>query len=195
MANQRNTIARNTTGNIIEIFVANSSGKGVTGILNTAVNLRAWQRGKAGASVTANPVAGTIDIFLSNGWIEVDAVNLAGLYQYSIPNALLQIAATEIDLLFDFTSGTANNVLVEITMTAVPLFTGVQVSADGWDALPVEGFTALEAFKLLCSVAMGETTGAEGSKTIFTALGDNIIPRVESTSSDEKNRTLVKLLP
>ena len=188
---QRATIARNSTGNIISVFVSDGAGKGVTGIAETSVNLRSFKQGEAGAGTTANPVVGAIDTFVSDGWVEVDATNLAGFYQYSIPNAFIQSTSSNLILSFEIAGAGNQNIVYEVSLVAVPLYTGVSIASDGLDAVAIEAFTLLEALKLMASVLCGETTGAETSKTIFKALGNNAVDRISSESDDQKNRTTV----
>ena len=197
MTVQQHQIAKNSTDNkdvIIELWIINTNtGRGITGIIFSDLVLRAWERGQAGGAVTAAPIAGTIDTYVSNGFVEVDATNLQGLYQYSIPNAALQVTNSEIDILFDINIANAEDVLVQITITSVPTWTGVQVSPDGWDALAIESLTAKQAIQLMAAVLCGQTTGAETSKTIFKAIDNPATQRLSSESDDETNRTLIEV--
>ena len=186
-------IEMNSLNNIVEIKAFNSSGKGVTGIINTAVNIRSWGRGKAGASATANPVVnGSNDTYLSNGWKEVDNTNLAGVYQYSIPNAILQEANGIVYISFEFTSGTTHDVLLQIAIVAKKLNAGVKISSDGLQLVPVGSLNLENLMEDVGAVLMGETEGAETAQTLFKRYGDNTVTRVKSTSDDGFNRTEIE---
>jgi hypothetical protein len=195
MPNQIDFIARNATSKIIEVLVLNGSGKGVTGLANTAVFIRYFERGKAGASATANPVVNaTNDVWLTNGWKEVDSVNLPGVYQYSIPNAILQSNSGKVYISFRFTGAANQDVMYEINLTKVSSELGVKLSTDGVDDVAIEALNMRTALQYMASVLCGETTGAETAQTIFKAINNNAVSRVTSQSSDSKNRTGVTLL-
>lgn len=195
MAIQTDHIARNSINNIIEINALDGSGKGVTGVLNTGVNIRFWERGKAGAGTTADPVVNASnDTYLTDGWKEVDNTNLEGIYQYSIPNAILQSNSSKVYISFKFDSGTIQDVIYEINLTAVPTYLGVKLSADGLDGVPIEGLTLKEALTYMASSAVGQTEGAETAQTIFKAIGNPAVSRFTSQSDDAINRTGVTLL-
>jgi len=189
---QKISLVHNSIDNIVEVFVSNGSGKGVTGIAFGDVDIRAWAMGEAGGETTGNPIAGTIDTFVSNGWIEVDGTNLAGYYQYSIPNVFLQSNSSNLYISFEITGASNKNILLEINLVASPSYLGYKLSADGLDAIPIEGFNLREALILMASVLCGETAGAETNKTIFKALGDNATQRLTSETSDNTNRTDVQ---
>lgn len=192
---QQDHIARNETSKIIEIKAVNSSGKGVTGLIFSDLKVRYWARGQAGAGSTADPVAnGSNDTYLSNGWKEVSAANLAGVYQYGIPNAVLQSSSSKVYISFEFDSGSIADVIYEINLTLISTYLGSKLSADGLDGVPIEGLTAKEALTYMASVLCGETEGAETALTIFKAIGDNSTSRLSSQSDDELNRTGVSLL-
>ena len=192
MSHVTKQIAKNSTSNIIEVLIHDVSGFGRTGILNTAVSVRTWARGEAGAGVTSTPVVGTIDTFVSGGWIEVDATNLRGVYQYSIPDAYLSVSADEVLSWFEFTDPNIESKEISLQLTAVKNNSGVSISPDGLDQIPIEAYTLLEALKLMASVLCGETSGVETNKTLFKALGNNSIDRLGSTTDETKNRILIE---
>lgn len=188
-------IARNATSKIIEVLVLNGSGKGVTGLANTAVFIRYFERGKAGAGTTANPVVNaTNDVWATNGWKEVDSANLPGVYQYSIPNAILQSNSGKVYISFRFTGAANQDIMYEINLTKVSSELGVKLSTDGVDDIAIEALNLRTAIVYMASILLGETTGAETAQTIFKAIGNNTISRATSQSSDSKNRTGVTLL-
>ena len=186
-------VEKNSTSNIVEIKAVNGSGKGVTGIANTGVKIRYWERGKAGAGTSANPVVNASnDTFLSNGWKEVDNTNLAGVYQYSIPNTVLQANNGIVYISFEFTSGTTKDVLLQICVVAKALNNGVKISSDGLQLVPVGSLNLENLMEDIGAVLMGETEGAETAQTLFKRYGDNTVTRVKSTSDDGFNRTEIE---
>jgi hypothetical protein len=191
---QIDSIKKNATGVIIEVLAVNGTGKGVTGITTADLVIRRWSRGKAGASVSGAPVAGTIDTFVSNGWKEVDATNLKGVYQYSIPNVDVQATAGLLNIAFEFNSASVQDVLYQALITPVDSLLGVAVASDGLDAVAVGALSLTEFLPYLGAVVGGETEGAETSKTLFKEIGDNSITRLTSQSDDGKNRNIIELL-
>lgn len=193
MASQIEWIEKNSIDNIVEIMVLNNSNKGVTGLIFSDVKIRYWERGKAGAGVTADPIAnGANDTYLSNGWKEVDNTNLQGTYQYSIPNAILQAANGIVYVQFIFDSGTVQDILLQICIVAKRLNSGVKISADGLQLVPVGTLNLENLMEDIGSILMGETEGAETAQTLFKKYGDNSVTRVKSTSDDGFNRTLIE---
>jgi hypothetical protein len=193
MSLQVEWIEKDSVNNIIEIKALNGSFKGVSGVVNTAVKVRAWERGKAGASASGNPVVGvTNDTFLSNAWKEVDNTNLIGVYQYSIPNAVLQASNGIVYLHFEFTSGTIQDVFIQVAIVAKKLNSGVKISSDGLQLVPVGSLTLDDLMGDIGAVLMGTTEGAETSQTIFKVYGNDYVAKVKSTSADEVNRTLIE---
>jgi hypothetical protein len=186
-------IEKNSTSNIVEIKALDGSGKGVTGIANTGVKIRYWERGEAGAGTSANPVVNASnDTFLSNGWKEVDNTNLAGVYQYSIPNTALQANKGIVYISFEFSSGTTQDVLLQICIVNKKLNDGVKLSSDGLTNVPVGALNLTNLVEDIGAILMGETEGAETSQTLFKRYGDNTVTRVKSTSDDGFNRTEVE---
>lgn len=194
MAQQNEWLAKNSTGKIIEVLALNGSHKGTTGIAHTAVKIRIFERGKSGAATNETLVAGTLDTFVSNGWKEVDSVNLPGVYQYCIPNTKLQANSSKLYISIQFTSGTTQDIMYEVNIQSVSSDLGVKLSTDGVDFVAIEAKNMREAITYMAAVLCGETTGAETAQTIFKALGNNATSRLTSQSSDTKNRTGVTLL-
>lgn len=186
-------IEKNSISNIVEIKAVDGSGKGVTGIANTGVKIRSWERGKAGASSSGNPVVNaTNDTYLSNGWKEVDSANLPGIYQYSIPNTALQANSGIVYINFEFSSGSNQDVLLQICIVAKALNNGVKISSDGLQLVPVGSLNLEDLMEDIGAVLMGETEGAETAQTLFKRYGDNTVTRVKSTSDDGFNRTEIE---
>lgn len=186
-------IEKNSVSNIVEILALNNSNKGVTGLIFSDVKIRAWERGKAGASASADPIANaTNDTFLSNGWKEVDSVNLQGTYQYSIPNAVLQANSGIVYIQFIFDSASVQDILLQICIVNKKLNDGVKISSDGLQLVPVGSLNLENLMEDIGSIIMGETEGAETAQTLFKKYGDNSVTRVKSTSDDGFNRTLIE---
>lgn len=190
-------LVRNSTENIIEVYLVGTNGKGFTGAAIGDISITAFKRGTSGAAVAANPIAGTIDTFVSNGWIEVDNVNKPGLYQYSIPNAIITTAATKLYFVFEYTgAGTATSFDYEVILVPAEPYLGAKLSTDGLDFIAIEGINGRQAIELMASVLCGTTVGADSNKTIFKAVGNPAVDRVGSTvDSATGNRTQIDLTP
>lgn len=112
-------IQRSTTSKILEVYAEDSSGKPVTGITFGNVAVKYFYGGIAGAFAIETPALNSlgVDLWESGGWIEVDATDLKGVYQYSIPDAVLASAEKELVMIFEFVSASVLNKLYRITLT------------------------------------------------------------------------------
>lgn len=102
----------------LEIMMRNSTtGEGVTGLAPASMMIAYIQEGGA-ADVTVTPVAATLGTYTSGGWVQVDATNMPGLYQFGVPNAALSGANS---VTFIFQSAGCLNKYLRIVLTQADL--------------------------------------------------------------------------
>ena len=90
-------IKKGTTSRSTEIFLSDSAatdGSGKTGILYSGVTGYYIRPGDIGATAITMATA-TIGTYASGGFIEVDATNMPGIYEFGIPDACLATGAEE----------------------------------------------------------------------------------------------------
>lgn len=98
-----NIYVKDATSVIIQVMMRDSlTGMGKTGVLYSAVTGSYCRPGGIRQPVTV--IAGTVgDAYDSGKWAEVDAVNMAGLYQFHVPNAALATGANSVEFAFKAT--------------------------------------------------------------------------------------------
>ena len=81
------------TSKLVEVFIQDSSstvGAGLAGLVFDSASLTAYYyRSGAGSAVEISLVTMTIGTWVSGGFVEIDAVNLPGVYQLGLPDAVL----------------------------------------------------------------------------------------------------------
>lgn len=127
-----------TTSKIIEVWLADSSsttGAGLTGLAYNTASLSAYysreDQGNVGASAItlATMTKGT---WATGGFVEKDATNEPGVYQFSIPDAVIASGAKWAKIQFKGATNLAPKV-VHICLTAIDLYDTVRA---GMTALP-----------------------------------------------------------
>lgn len=113
---------KGTTSKIIRLFVKDSSvttGVGLAGLVFNSAGLTAYYTREGAASATAiTLVTATVGTWTSSGFIEVDAVNMPGIYELHLPDAVLASGA---DSVMVFLKGAAN---------MMPSSTEIQLGVD-----------------------------------------------------------------
>ena len=106
---------KNSTSQILEIFIQDSSstqGNGLTGLAYNTSNLTCYyHRNTASSAVQVSLVDMTVGAFTSNGFKQVDATNMPGIYQLCLPDAAY---ATGADSFSCILKGATNMVPVPI---------------------------------------------------------------------------------
>lgn len=113
---------RGTTSKTIAVHIADATGtandSGLTGLVFNTANLVAWYKREGDSSDTQiSLVTATLGTWTSGGFKEVDATNMPGLYEISLPNAMLASGSWAVL----YVRGAANMlpVRIEITLEAV----------------------------------------------------------------------------
>lgn len=168
-------IQRNSTSQILEVMAMDATDKGVTAIAFGAVTVRYFYRGLSGSFVTLTPINNpSANVYLANGWKEIDATNLKGIYQFGIPDAVLASAAKEVFIKVEFTSGTTKDFWVVVTLTDME---NVLLSNEGLDKVIIENQVNLvncsgkRALKIILAALSGNTVGAGTSELVFKPAG------------------------
>lgn len=96
MAYDEIQVAAAECNKILEVMVRDATtGMGKTGLSYSSVAYGYWREGAAlGASGTC--VAMTKGTYVDHGWVEVDATNLPGVYQFGVPNVALAPGANAV---------------------------------------------------------------------------------------------------
>ena len=90
------------TSQILQVFIQDSSsttGAGLTGLTDASASLTAYYHRDTDTTATAiSLVTMTIGTFTSSGFIEIDATNMPGWYQFCPPNAALASGAVSVGI-------------------------------------------------------------------------------------------------
>lgn len=170
-----------TTSKIIEVWLADSSsttGAGLTGLAFNTASLSAYysreDQGNVGASAItlATMTKGT---WATGGFVEKDATNEPGVYQFSIPDAVLAAGAKWAKIQFKGASNLAPKV-IHVALTAIDLYDTVRA---GMTALPNAAaeaagglYTRGAGAGQLNQTANGELAVATLTKTLTTYTGN-----------------------
>ena len=102
--------AAGTSNIMLEVMMRNSTtGEGVTGITPSSMIIYYIAEGGA-ADVSVAPVTGVLGTYSSGAWVQVDAANMPGLYQFGIPNAALATGPNSVTFIFQ-SAGSLNKYL------------------------------------------------------------------------------------
>lgn len=130
-------IVKGLTSHLIEIFVLDSSktdGSGLTGLAFGDAGLVAYYYRSGAAGETAITLATmTLGTWATGGFIEIDAINMPGYYQISVPDAAFASGVDKVNMIIH---GAANMapVPIEIQLTDINVNDG---AAGGMSRLDV----------------------------------------------------------
>ena len=79
---------------------------GKTGLVSTDIAKAYYVKEGAAAAVLISAVAGTLGTWVSGGFVEVDATNMPGVYQFCPPNVVFAQGAKWVDILLHFADAT-----------------------------------------------------------------------------------------
>ena len=104
------TLKKGIASKLLQVYIESTSGGGLTGLAYDTSGLIAYYY----RETEVNPIAislvdmpGGLSWWVSGGFIEVDAANMPGLYQFSVPNAVLDTGADSVTIML---SGAASMV-------------------------------------------------------------------------------------
>lgn len=119
------SLAKGTTSYLSRIFIQDSSsttGAGLTGLTNASSGLVCYRArdddgNAAGTAISLS--AGTRGTWSSGGFVEKDATNMPGVYEFGVPNAAIATGSKSVLIMF---KGATN-------MAPLPL----EIELTGWD--------------------------------------------------------------
>jgi len=117
------------TSRIIRMFIQeDDSLSGKTGLAYNTASLTAYYSHEGDSSATAFTLAtATVGTYTSSGFVEVDATNMPGVYEFGIPNARISSAGV-VDILFKGATGMAP-CAIKVETYAAPL-TAAEVNTE-----------------------------------------------------------------
>lgn len=111
-----------TTSKTVKIFIQDKTktdGSGLTGLLFNTASLTAYYiREGASATTVITLATATLGTWATGGFIVVDATNMPGVYELSIPNAAIAAGAKSV-VIYLQGGGNMAQTLLEIELTAV----------------------------------------------------------------------------
>lgn len=173
-------IPKGQTSKLVQIFIQDSSvatGAGRTGLAFNTAGLTCYYR-RNGGSVTAITLATmTLGTWVSGGFVQVDATNMPGLYEFGIPNAVLASGADDVVIMFKGASNMVPvpveiqlasfnpNDAVRLGLTALPnanaAANGGLPTGDGNNAVKVQSGTGANQLDLTSGAINITQTGAD----------------------------------
>lgn len=119
-------IPKNTTAYVCEVMLRDSStGQGKTGVAFGDVTCRYMRQGAA-ANAAVTMALGVLGTYTDSGvagsgggWIQVDATNQRGVYQFSVPNAAIATGADAVRLNFQVSGAIDASVKVLLTEVSI----------------------------------------------------------------------------
>ena len=147
-------------------------------------------RAGAAANVAIVLAAGTLGTWSSGGWVEVDATNQPGLYQFGIPDAALASGADAVTIGFKVSGALDKSLRIlllddDLRGVAAALLD----KSNGIEA----GYTLKQALRLVSAVLAGKVSGGPDAPA-FRSLDDSAA-RVVMSADSSGNRTSVTLSP
>ena len=131
-------IKAGTTSKRIKVFVQDSTGAGKTGVTYNHISCTFIKESGTGGGQTILNSTGSLGSYVANTWVEVSSSSLPGLYEYHVPNNLLEDASgASVVIMFRANGSTATGmlpVLVEIELDKIDYqsasYAKLEASAD-----------------------------------------------------------------
>lgn len=190
MSIQQDVLQINTTSRIIEVFMTDINGRGVTGLVPANMNIRSWERGKASNNIDQTPIVGStgLDVYESLKWQEVDATNLPGIYQFSVPDSVWVSSSNLINILFEQPASSPST-LYEVRLTAQSEDLGVGIAPLGLRVVSIEtGLNLEQAIRGIAAIVGADTIGADSASITFKGMNDPAVTRAIGEQDEQGNR-------
>jgi hypothetical protein len=130
-------LKKGTTSKLVTLFIADSSsstGSGLTGLTNASSGLVCYYyREGAGSATAVTLAAGTLGMYASGSFKEVDATNMPGVYQLGLPDAALATGANAAVVMLKGATNMAP-VVLEVQLTDADLHDAVSLGLTRLDA-------------------------------------------------------------
>lgn len=144
-------LIKGTTSKVVNVPMRSSTTGQLLGGL-VAANMTIIYVREAAAPVTVTVVAGTLNTFISGGWVETAK---AGNYQLSIPNAALATGADEVKVYISATGALDKQLAFPLTainvQSASAFMTGINSLAppSNWNVMAIDGSGRIDLGKWL----------------------------------------------
>lgn len=172
------------TSQRISIWLADSSsatGVGLTGLaFNTAgLSCYYWREDEGNANATAVTLAtATRGTFTSSGFVEKDATNMPGTYEFGIPNAAIAAGAKWVRIMFKGATNLAQRtIVVRITAVNPDSATAFLTAINGvapptnWNLTSVDASGRLDVIKIAGTTQTARDIGASVLLSAGTGTG------------------------
>lgn len=193
---------RGNTSKLILVNMYGTDGTPKTGLAFGSVTAT-YTRNNGSADVDVTEATMTMGTWASGGWIEVDATNSPGLYQFGVPDAAIASGADAV--FFSFKATTTFQRFVHASLIDVDLRNGANVAAntvqiEGVDAtnqINTEADTALADYDAPTNAEMAARTVTSATyataSALSTAQGDitSILTDTAAMDTSAELRTLL----
>jgi hypothetical protein len=144
---------------------ASTTGGGKTGIAFNASGLTAYYVRPVGSATAITLATQTVSgTYSSGGWVEVDAINLPGIYRFDIPNAVFATGVDHAVVMLKGASGMAP-VSLEYQLTgfdpSTAWLTSAQTASAVWGA-SVAGYSGASTFGGIVTETSSVVNGIDG---------------------------------
>lgn len=165
-----------STDKFILVNMYDTAGVAKTGLVYSAVTAT-YTRNTGTADVDITEATMTMGTHVDGGWIEVDATNSPGLYQFGLPDAAIADGAESVILSFKATSTFQRFIhisLIDVDLRSGPNVLANTVQIEGADAtnqINAEADTALADYDPPTNAEMVARTVTSATYATATALG------------------------
>lgn len=184
------SIKAGSTSQILQVFIADSSsttGAGLTGLAYNSAGLTAYYR-RQGAGNTGGTsvslVTATRGTFASGGFVEIDATNMPGWYEFHVPDAAVAASAKSVAIhLKGATNMAPLPFLIELTASEPNDYSEVWSQSAGTKA---GGLTFSQLVRAAAYTLLGKTSGMGTTSAVIRNLddsGDAITGTVDSNGN------------
>ena len=189
-------IAQGQVSKIINIYIENTAGNGLTGLLFNTASLAAHflQEGDTGATAITL-AAGTLGTYGSGHFKEIDSANMPGCYQFGVPDGVFPTGDNSAKIMLKGAASMAD-CIIDVNLTKFDYNNGrMDLKSTGLDQVVIEtGLNARESMSLCLAALVGKLSGA-GTNTISIKNADGSTLRIFAGVDANGNRLSVTLTP
>lgn len=176
---------------IVEDTGGTAPGEPKTGLaFGNITTARFARAGAAPVAITPITLASNAAAHSDGGFIEVDAINMPGLYRFDVPDAAFVSGVLRVAV--QLVVAGASNALAAPLQIDIPDFDaiadGILDRVDGVET----GWTLRETLRVMAAESAGEVSGAATSTVIFRDIADTKT-RITATVDASGNRTALVL--
>lgn len=173
---------------IVFIEIVDTSGAPLTGLAFDSAGLQAYYvlPRETPTQIPLVELSDSLAAWAEGGFIEVDAVNMPGIYRFDLPNSFFNIAFGTITLVF---SGAATMQVKTELITLLP-----RIVSDAMTIFTIDGTYFLADYLLIIGAAVaGKISGAEGTNVVVRDILDSV-DVLHATVDADGNRTDVQVV-